>query len=100
MPQVQRPTDVRVRMRAAALNDLDLFVVGGLPGITIAPPWVMGADGAGRIEVGDGEFVAGDAVIINPGISDRSCEFCLAGEQSLCSNFQLLGEHLPGTFAD
>ena len=41
MPQVQRPTDVRVRMRAAALNHLDLFVVGGLPGVTITPPWVL-----------------------------------------------------------
>ncbi len=94
------PGHVRVRLRAAALNHLDLFVVEGLPGVTITPPWIMGADGAGVIDVGDGEFAAGDAVVINPGISDRTCEFCLAGEQSLCPNFRLLGEHLPGTFAD
>ena len=99
VPEVP-PGHVRVGIRAAALNHLDLFVVEGLPGVTIVPPWVMGADGAGRIEVGDAEFTSGDAVVINPGISDRTCEFCLAGEQSLCTNFRLLGEHLPGTFAD
>ncbi|MGE5727521.1 MAG: zinc-binding dehydrogenase, partial [Gemmatimonas sp.] len=37
---------------------------------------------------------------INPGISDRTCEFCRAGEQSLCVHFRLLGEHLPGTAAE
>lgn len=91
---------VRVRLRAAALNHLDLFVVQGLPGVTITPPWIMGADGAGIIETSDGEFAAGDTVVINPGISDRTCRYCLDGEQSLCVNFRLLGEHVPGTFAD
>lgn len=94
------PGHVRVRLRAAALNHLDLFVVEGLPGVTITPPWIMGADGAGVIEIGDGEFVPGDAVVINPGISDRTCSYCQDGEQSMCTNFRLLGEHLPGTFAE
>ncbi len=94
------PGHVRVRLRAAALNHLDLFVVEGLPGVTITPPWIMGADGAGVIDVGDGEFTAGDAVVINPGISDRTCLYCLKGEHSLCVNFRLLGEHLPGTLAE
>ena len=43
---------------------------------------------------------AGDRVMINPGISDYTCEFCRAGEHSLCVNYRLLGEHLPGTFAE
>ncbi len=94
------PGHVRVRLRAAALNHLDLFVVAGLPGVTITPPWITGADGAGVIDVGDGDFAPGDAVVINPGISDRTCEYCMDGEQSLCTNFKLLGEHLPGTFAE
>jgi NADPH:quinone reductase-like Zn-dependent oxidoreductase len=42
----------------------------------------------------------GDRVIVNPGISDRSCEYCLAGEQPLCVHFGILGEHLPGTLAE
>ena len=39
-------------------------------------------------------------MIINPGISDRTCEYCLAGEQSLCVHFGILGEHHPGTLAE
>jgi len=42
----------------------------------------------------------GDRVVINPGLSCRQCEFCRAGEHSLCIRYRLLGEHLPGTFAD
>jgi NADPH:quinone reductase-like Zn-dependent oxidoreductase len=103
VPQLQHQTDVRVRMRAAALNHLDLFVVRGLPGVTITPPWVLGADGTGVIEaVGDDvrNVRVGDTVVINPGISDRRCEYCRDGEQSLCVRFGILGEHLPGTIAE
>jgi len=42
--------DVRVRVRAAALNRLDLWTIGGLPGINITPGWVLGADATGIIE--------------------------------------------------
>ncbi len=102
-PQLQQPTDVRVRVRAAALNHLDLFVVGGLPGIAITAPWVLGADATGEIDqVGSAvrDVAEGDRVIINPGISDRSCDYCLAGEQSLCVRFGILGEHRQGTLAE
>ena len=103
VPQIRRRDEVRIRMRAAALNHLDLLVVGGLPGVTITPPWVMGADGTGVVdEVGDDvrNIAVGDAVVINPGISDRTCEYCRDGEQSLCVRFGILGEHLPGTIAE
>ncbi len=101
-PQVT-PGSVRVRVRAAALNHLDLFTLGGLPGISITPGWVMGADATGVVDdIGDGvsSIAVGDRVIVNPGISDGTCEFCRAGEQSLCIRFRLLGEHLPGSFAE
>lgn len=103
VPQVRQSTDVRVRVRAAALNHLDLFVLGGLPGVTITPPWVLGADATGVIEEAGGDvrgLEIGDAVVINPGLSDRTCEFCRAGEQSLCTGFRILGEHHPGTIAE
>jgi NADPH:quinone reductase-like Zn-dependent oxidoreductase len=102
-PELRQPTDVRVRVRAAALNHLDLFVVAGLPGVTITPPWVLGADATGEVEsVGSAVrgVTVGERVIINPGISDRSCEYCLAGEQPLCTHFGILGEHHPGTLAE
>jgi len=95
--------EVRVAIRSAALNHLDLFVVEGLPGGATQLPHIVGADGAGVVEsVGPGVTAvrAGDRVMINPGISDYTCEFCRAGEHSLCVNFRLLGEHLPGTVAE
>src|SRR5947207_1944713 len=78
-PPLSRDDEVRVRVRAAALNHLDLFLLGGLPGVTITPGWVLGADGAGIIEsVGDSvsNLAVGDTVVINPGLSDRTCEYC------------------------
>jgi NADPH:quinone reductase-like Zn-dependent oxidoreductase len=102
-PVVAAPDDVVVSLKAAALNHLDLFVVRGLPGRSLAFPHVLGADGAGLVEaVGPAvtRVKPGDRVLLNPGISCQSCEFCLAGEQSLCTTYRLLGEHLPGTFAE
>jgi NADPH:quinone reductase-like Zn-dependent oxidoreductase len=102
-PELRSPTDVRVRVRAAALNHLDLFVVRGLPGVAVKGPWVLGADATGVIDAigGDVRGVSvGDTVVINPGISDRSCEYCRAGEQSLCVRFGILGEHHQGTIAE
>ena len=103
IPALGSPTSVRVRIHDVSLNHLDLFVLGGLPGMTPQPKWVVCADGAGVIDaIGDAVvgLRVGDRVMINPGISDRSCDFCLAGEQSLCEHFQMLGEHLPGTAAE
>ncbi|PYO95366.1 MAG: hypothetical protein DMD62_02110 [Gemmatimonadetes bacterium] len=95
--------EVRVGIRAAALNHLDLFVAQGMPGAADRFPHVVGADGAGIVEsVGPNVTTVrpGDRVMINPGISDYTCEFCSAGEHSLCVNYRLLGEHLPGTLAE
>lgn len=92
-----------MRVLAAALNRLDLFMLGGLPGITITAPWVMGADAAGVVdEVGPKArgVRLGDTVIINPGISDGTCEYCREGDDPLCVNFGILGEHHPGTLAE
>ncbi|HKA58135.1 MAG TPA: zinc-binding dehydrogenase [Gemmatimonadales bacterium] len=95
--------EVRIAVRAAALNHLDVFVAGGLPSATGRFPHIVGADGAGVVEsIGTGvtEVRVGDRVMINPGISDYLCEFCQAGEHSLCVNYRILGEHLPGTAAE
>ena len=103
VPPLRTDTDVRVRITAGALNHLDVFVVGGLPGVTITPPWVLGADATGVVDaVGDAvrDLAPGDTVIVNPGISCRQCEYCRDGEQSLCVRFGLLGEHHPGVFAE
>jgi len=92
---------VRVAVRAAALNRLDVFVLKGLPGVAL--PHIGGADGAGVVEaVGeDVEDVAvGQEVVFDPGVSCGRCPACRAGEQSLCASFGLIGEHRDGTLAD
>ncbi|HEX7614443.1 MAG TPA: zinc-binding dehydrogenase [Thermoanaerobaculia bacterium] len=97
------PGEVLVRVEAAALNRLDLFVRDGIPGVPVAFPHVPGADGAGVVEA-LGAGVTGPApgtrVVLQPGLSCGTCEFCLAGERSLCVRYRILGEHVPGTFAE
>lgn len=103
IPELRQSTDVRVRVRAAALNRLDLFVIGGLPGIKLVPPFVLGSDACGVIDAVGSEVrnvAVGDYVILNPGVSDGTCEYCLDGEQPLCPRYQILGEHIPGTMAE
>ena len=103
MPVLRTDAEVRVRVRAAALNHLDLFVLAGMPGVAIVPPWIMGADAVGDVESVGSSVTGvrhGDRVVVNPGISDRTCDYCLAGEQSMCPRFRLLGEHQPGTIAE
>lgn len=103
IPEIRSPSDVRVRVRAAALNHLDLFVIRGLPGVTITPRWVMAADACGVVDEVGSEVATvsvGDTVVLNPGLSDRTCAYCVAGEHSLCIKFKLLGEHAPGTAAE
>ena len=92
---------VRIALRAAALNRLDLFVVRGLPH-EYHYPHILGADGAGVVEAVGARVQSvrpGDRVMLNPGIPDYSCSYCRAGEHSLCVNYGILGEHRPGTLA-
>jgi NADPH:quinone reductase-like Zn-dependent oxidoreductase len=103
MPALLSDSQVRVRVRAAALNHLDLFVVGGLPGVRITPPWIVGSDATGIVDAVGASVTTvavGHSVVVNPGLSDRSCAVCLAGEQPLCPKFGVLGEHHPGTMAE
>jgi NADPH:quinone reductase-like Zn-dependent oxidoreductase len=102
-PEIGGPDDVLVRIYAAGLNRLDLFVAAGLPGIEYSFPHVVGSDGAGIVEeVGAGvqQVRPGDRVMLNPGISCGCCQACLDGDESLCASFRVVGEHRPGTAAD
>jgi len=97
------PGQVRVAIRAAALNHLDIFVRNGIPHVPL--PMIPGADGARVVDAAgegvDGEHLAlGAAVLIQPGLSCGVCESCRGGEQSICVRFQMLGEHQRGTFAE
>ena len=103
MPELRAPDDVRVRVRAAALNHLDLWVVQGVPGVRITPAWILGSDCSGVVDaVGPGvtSVSIGDRVVVNPGVSDRTCEYCRTGDNPLCLEYRILGEHRPGALAD
>ncbi len=102
-PTLRTPDEALVRVRAAALNRVDLFVAGGLPGAKLSFPHVVGSDGAGIVEqVGDRvrQVRPGDRVMLNPGLSCGRCPACLEGEESVCATFRILGEHVPGTAAE
>jgi NADPH:quinone reductase-like Zn-dependent oxidoreductase len=92
-----------VRVRAAALNHLDLWVCRGWPGLELAFPHVLGSDVAGVVEaLGPGAegWRVGDEVVVNPSLGCGRCERCLAGAENLCRRFAILGEHVSGGQAE
>lgn len=94
---------VRIRIRCAALNHLDLLLTEGVKGITLSFPHIVGTDGAGIVEAVGPAVTAvrpGDHVAINPGLSCGKCRSCLSGEDPYCREFQILGEHRSGTCAE
>lgn len=94
--------EVRVRVHAAAFNHLDTFTLGGIPGVPIALPHILGSDGAGTVDaVGAavGDLPRGTKVLLNPGISDGTCPACRSGNDALCRNYRILGEHTQGSAA-
>lgn len=97
------PTEVLVRVKACALNHLDLWVRDGWEGLQLPLPHVGGSDIAGSIDkLGSGVvgWGVGERVAVNPGASCGRCELCLAGEDSLCKEYRILGEHTWGGFAE
>ncbi len=97
------PGEVLVRLRAAALNRLDLWVREGWPGIRLNYPHIPGADGAGEIAaLGEGVhgLEVGAPVVINSNIGCGECTFCQAGLDNQCRRWQLLGETRRGTYAE
>jgi NADPH:quinone reductase-like Zn-dependent oxidoreductase len=100
---VPGPGQVLVRVRACAMNHLDIHVRRGIPGMTLPLPHTLGSDVAGEIAaVGPGVTACkpGDAVVVNPGVSCGRCEACLSGDDNLCRQYSILGEHIPGGYAD
>ena len=98
-----RPGEALIRLRAAALNRMDLFVRNGWPGLKLQLPHINGADGAGEVtDIGEDTqgIKAGDPVVINSNFGCGNCEYCLAGKDNMCSDWHLLGETIRGTYAE
>lgn len=97
------PGEVRVRVRAVALNHLDLWVRNGVPGHRFPLPLVPGSEVAGTVEsVGEGvaDLAPGEPVLVAPGVTCGECLQCLSGRDWLCPRYSLLGEHRDGGYAE
>lgn len=95
--------DALIRVKACALNHMDLFVRRGPADPSKKFPFWGLADVAGVVaEVGDaaGDLEPGARVLVNPSLSCGSCEHCRAGEDSLCVAFRILGDEVPGGAAE
>lgn len=99
----RRAGEVLVRLHAATINQVDLYMRNSGAGITHSLPQIMGLDGAGVVEevdAGERLLAAGQQVVLHPGVSCGRCEFCERGASVLCTRIQWLGEHRDGTFAE
>lgn len=97
------PREVRLRVEACALNRLDIFARLGHPDESDAFPKQTGGDIAGVIDKVGGEvadWAAGDRVVVYPIVSCGDCEHCLAGEQTKCPTYEIVGEDRPGGLAE
>jgi NADPH:quinone reductase-like Zn-dependent oxidoreductase len=88
-----------VRVRACALNHLDLWQRRGLPRVTFPLPHISGADVSGEIVEANG-FTAGQHVMLQPGLSCGRCPACLSGRDNLCPSYALLGYFSDGGYAE
>ncbi len=97
------PDDVLLKVHYAALNRLDDFVRRGWKGLELEMPHIPGSDFAGEIAA-LGERVqgwtVGQRVFGNPTLFCGACRYCLAGNQHLCEQFGILGEHTRGAYAE
>jgi len=97
------PGEVVVKVRAVALNHLDLWVRQGLPGAPFHLPAITGADAAGDIHaLGEGvrDIAIGTPVLVLPGVSCGVCAPCLSGADHLCAKYGILGESCDGALAE
>jgi len=104
VPDPQSASDqILIKVKACALNHFDLLVLREANPETFLFPFWGGADISGVVaQAGKSisEYRAGDRVVINPGLFCGNCEHCSAGEESLCESYGIIGDTVPGGFAE
>src|SRR5258708_28358944 len=98
-----KANQILVRVRACALNHLDLFVRGGIPGMKLPSRYMRGGDIASEVvEVGElcERVKPGWRVLLSPGQSCRQCEQCLQGNDNFCRRFTMFGYAIDGGNAE
>ncbi len=97
------PGEVLIRVRACALNFLDIWVRRGWPSLKLEMPHWCGADVAGEI-AGVGPDVSGwqvgQRVVVDPGINHSEDEYTRRGQDSVSPDYHVLGEHMRGGAAE
>lgn len=97
------PDEVLVNVKATSINHLDLWVRQGIPGVKFPLPIIPGVDAAGVVaERGEAvrHVANGDRVVVAQGISCGHCRHCLNGNDNLCRDYKLIGEHRDGADAE
>ncbi|MDP2885897.1 MAG: zinc-binding dehydrogenase [Ignavibacteria bacterium] len=97
------PNDVLLTVKATSLNHLDIWVRQGLPGVKFPLPLIPGVDASGVVaELGEAvrHVRIGDRVVVAQGISCGHCKQCLNGDDNLCKDYRLIGEHRDGADAE
>ncbi len=100
---VPGPGEVMVRVKACALNFLDIWERRGLPGVVLPLPHISGSDVSGIIEtVGPGitHLSPGTRTILCPGLSCMHCQACLGGRDNECREYSVLGFIRDGGYAE
>jgi NADPH:quinone reductase-like Zn-dependent oxidoreductase len=103
LPQIG-PDEVLVRVKACALNHLDIWIRQGIPNYHLTLPHISGCDVSGIIDtIGtaySGPLAPGQSVFVMPGISCGNCDECLIGKENRCAHFQILGAQRNGGYAE
>lgn len=102
-PALEAPTHVIVKLKAAAINRIDLEIRRGLRGAPKFFPRILGCDGAGIVSTCGAAVTnvkPGDAVCIYPFSGCAGCDHCARGGEHLCSARCILGERENGTYAE
>ncbi len=96
-------TEALIKVRAVALNHLDIWAREGTRRERVPIPHISGSDISGEVaRVGTlvKDHKPGDKVLIAPGISDGTCEYCASGWDSLCEDYKIIGYETQGGYAD
>jgi len=98
-----KPGEALVRVKAVALNHLDIWVRKGWPGLHLEMPHISGSDVAGEIvsvNTTGTAWSTGARVIVNPGVLTSDDEWTRKGEDSLSPGYKILGEQMRGGMAE
>lgn len=104
VPEVSfKANEVLIRVRACALNRLDVWMRAGIPGLRIPMPHILGSDIAGEVvAIGDlcERVKPGQRVLLCPALSCRQCTQCVSGHDNECPRYTLFGAGVPGGYRE